>query len=221
MNPELCAEFEEHMETLAIGELAEPEASRLLAHAASCASCQAHLDAVSGLVDSLLQLTPSVEPPPGFESRVFERLHVGVRAPSSRWRSFAVVAACIAALLGGIALGNTVLGGADDSANASAGTVTRAGTIAAVDGSSLGSAQLVSGAHPFVLVTIDNPKDSNREVWCELRLASGESVTVGSWSYDDVAGMVWAVGIDPALLDAVEMRIVAADGSVLATAVLD
>ena len=100
MNPELCAEFEEHMDALAIGELAEPEASRLLAHAASCASCQAHLDAVSGLVDSLLQLTPSVEPPPGFESRVFERLHVGVRAPSSRWRSFAVVAACIAALLG-------------------------------------------------------------------------------------------------------------------------
>ncbi len=221
MNAELCAEFEEHVGALAIGELAEPEASRLLAHAGGCPSCQAHLDAVSGVVDSLLQLTPRVEPPPGFESRVLERLHVGVSAPRARWRSFAVVAACVAALLGGIALGNTALRGADDSANANAGTVARSGTIAAPDGSSLGSAQLVSGARPFVLVTIDNPKDSNRDVWCELLLASGQSVTVGSWGYDDVAGKVWAVGIDPALLAAVEMHIVDADGNVLATAILD
>ena len=220
MNPELCAEFEEQVEALAIGELTEPETSRLLAHAGSCPNCQAHLDTVCGLVDSLLQLTPRVEPPPGFESSVLERLHIGARAPTARWRSFAVVAACIAAVLGGIALGNTILGGADDSANASAGTVTRSGTIAAPDGTSLGSAQLVSGAQPFVLITIDNPTDGNRDVWCELLLASGQSVTVGSWGYDDVAGGVWAVGIDPALLAAVEMRIVAADGTVLATAVL-
>lgn len=221
MNPELCAQFEENVEALAIKELAEPETSRLLAHAGSCPSCQAYLDTVCGLVDSLLQLTPRVEPPPGFESSVLERLHVGASAPSVRWRSFAVVAACIAALLGGIALGNTVLGGDGDSANASIGTVSRSGTIAALDGSSLGSAKLVSGAHPFVLVTIDSPTNGSGEVWCKLLLASGQSITVGSWGYDDVAGGVWAVGIDPALLAAVEMRIVAADGSVLATAVLD
>ena len=221
MKPELCAQFEEQVEALAIGELAEPETSRLLAHAASCPSCQAQLDAVCGVVDCLLQLTPRVEPPPGFESRVLERLHVGASASSARWRSFAVVAACIAALLGGIAIGNSVLGGAHDSANANAGTVTRSGTITALDGSTLGSAKLVSGAQPFVLVTIDNPTDSGGDVWCTLLLASGQSVTVGSWGYNDVAGKVWAVGIDPALLAAVEMRIVAADGFVLATAILD
>ena len=221
MNLELCAEFEEHVDELAIGELSEPEASRLLAHAGSCPSCQAQLDTVSGLVDSLLQLTPRVEPPPGFESSVLERLHVATSAPSARWRSLIVVAACIAALLGGIVLGNTILGGADDSANANAGTITRSGTIAAPNGSSLGSAQLVSGAQPYVLVTIDNPSPSSGDVWCELVLANGESVTVGSWGYADVAGRIWAVGIDPALLAAVEMRIVAYDGSVLATAVLE
>ncbi len=221
MNTELCAEFEEHVEALAIGELAEPEASRLLAHAGSCPSCQAQLDTVSGLVDSLLQLTPRVEPPAGFESRVLGRLHVGTSAPAALWRSFIVAAACIAALLGGVALGNTALSGADDSANVSAGTVARSGTIAARDGSSLGSAQLVSGAEPFVLVTIDNPTNSSATVWCELVLASGQSVTVGSWGYDDVAAGVWAVGIDRALLQAGDMRIVAADGSVVATAVLE
>ena len=220
MNPELCAEFEEHVEALAIGELAEPEASHLLTHAASCPSCQAHLDAVCGLVDSLLQLTPEVEPPPGFESSVLERLHVGTRVRATRWRSFAVVAACVATLLGGIALGNTALGGADDSANTSAGTVTRSGTITAPDGAALGSAQLVSGVQPFVLVTIDNPTNNGGDVWCKLLLANGQSVTVGSWGYDDVAGKVWAVGIDRALLAAVEMRIVAEDGTVLASAVL-
>ncbi|CAN5474558.1 hypothetical protein BH10ACT2_BH10ACT2_23720 [soil metagenome] len=218
MNPESCARFEEHVEALAINELGEPESSRLLAHADSCPSCQTHLDAVCGLVDSLLQLTPRVEPPPGFESRVLEQLQIGGRAPSARWRSFTVVAACIAALLGGIILGNTVLGGANDSA--SAGTVARSGTIADPNGSSLGSAKLVSGSRPFVLITIDNPKNSSSDVWCELLLANGQSVTVGSWGYGDVARKVWAVGIDPALLAAVEMRIVATDGTVLATAVL-
>lgn len=220
MNAELCAEFEEQVEALAIGELAEPETSRLLAHVGSCPSCQAHLDTVCGLVDSLLQLTPRVEPPAGFESSVLERLRVRTNARPARWPSFAVVAACIAALLGGIALGNTVLRRANNSAAAGAGTITRSGTIISPDGSSLGSAQLVSGAQPFVLVTIDNPTDSNRDVWCELLLANGQSVTVGSWGYDDVAGGLWAVGIDPALLAAVEMHIVAADGTVLATAVL-
>ena len=221
MSPEICTSFKEHAEALAIGELAEPDASRLLDHASVCPSCKAHLDTMCGFVDSLLQLTPRVEPPAGFESSVLERLHVGARTSSPRWRSFAVVAACIATLLGGIAFGRSVLGGANNSANASAGAVTRSGTIAAPDGSSLGSAQLVAGAQPFVLVTIDNPTDSNREVWCELLLASGQSITVGSWSYDDVAGKVWAVGIDPALLAAVEMRIIAADGTVVATAVLN
>ncbi len=221
MNPELCAEFEEHVEALAIGELAEPEASRLLTHAGSCPSCQAHLDALSGVVDSLLQLTPRVEPPAGFESRVLERLQAGGRAPRARWRSFAVVAACVAALLAGIGLGTTALRGVDDSANANVGNVARSGTIAAPDGSSLGSAKLISGADPFVLITIDNPIDSNRDVWCQLVLANGQSITVGSWGYEDVAGKVWAVGIDPALLAAVEMHIVDADGTVLATAILD
>ena len=227
MNPDLCIEFEQNVEALATGELTEPETNRLLSHAGGCPGCQAHLDAVSGLVDGLLQLTPRVEPPPGFESRVLERMHSGASAPSVRWRSFAVAAACIAALLGGIALGNRVLTGSHDSSsanansNSSAGTIIRSGTIAKPDGSTLGSAQLVSGEHPFVLVTIDNPTNSNGDVWCELLLASGQSVTVGSWGYNDVAGKVWAVGIDPALLASVEMRIVAADGTVLATAVLN
>ena len=221
MNPEVCNEFEERVEALAIGELSEPEAGQLLDHASSCPSCKAHLDTMCGLVDSLLQLTPRVEPPAGFESSVLERLHVGARTSSPRWRSFAVVAACIATLLGGVAIGHSILGGANDSANASAGAITRSGTIAAPDGSSLGHAQLVAGATPFVLVTIDNPATSSGDMWCELLLASGQSVTVGSWSYDDVAGKVWAVGIDPALLAAVEMHIVDADGTVVATAVLD
>ncbi|MBI4884187.1 MAG: hypothetical protein HY826_09050 [Actinobacteria bacterium] len=221
MNVESCADFEDHMEALAIGEMAEPESSRLLAHAANCPSCQAHLDTVSGLVDSMLQLTPRVEPPPGFESRVLARLHAGTRAHSARWRSLAIVVACTAALVGGVALGRTALGRDGDSASLSAGTVARSGIIARPDGSPLGNARLVAGPQPFVLVTIDNPKDSGAEVWCELVLADGQSVTVGSWGYDDVAGGVWATGIESGLLAAVTMRVVAADGSVLATATLD
>jgi hypothetical protein len=218
MTPDPCAQFEGRLEELAIGDVPEPERSQMLAHAASCPGCQDQLDALAGLTDRLLELAPQHEPPPGFESRVLERLGIGSTAAVARprrrmWTGAAMVAACLLALLAGVTLGR---GGADE-----VGSVARSGTIAAADGGArLGEIQLVSGRHPFVMVTIDRPKPRLGEVHCELRLADGDFVWVGAWSFEDVAEHVWSVGIEPELLGAVEMRILDDAGTVLATAPL-
>jgi hypothetical protein len=96
----------------------------------------------------------------------------------------------------------------------------RSGPIVRADGSRSGTAMLVEQPRPLVLVTVDSPRPSANRVSCELVLPNGTATTVGTWGYDDVAGGAWAVGIPPELLDAVQMNVRDASGSVVATAQL-
>jgi len=124
----------------------------------------------------------------------------------------AAIVLVAAAAAGGVAL----LGRNDPHGDA----VVRSGVIVGGSGARSGSIDLVDGAHPYVLVTIDHPQQRNQEVYCQLVLADGRTVTVGSWGYDDVRANVWAVGIDAALLHAVSMQVVTEDGAIVATAAL-
>lgn len=212
-----CAEFDEVLEELAIGDLAEPAQSRMLAHAATCRECRGRLDALLGLTDSLLTLAPQHEPPPGFESRVLERFGAlqrssGRNKARRRWVQVAAAVALVAALIGGFALGRRGQHAAE--------AVVSSGPIITTTGAPIGAIQLVSATHPYALVTIDRPRPGDQIVTCELQFAGGRTVTVGSWGYDDVKASVWAVGIDLGMLDAVLMRIVDEHGTVLATASL-
>jgi len=235
MNGSMCAQFDEQLEELAIGDLPEPERGRLLAHAASCRDCRGKLDEVLALTDSLLSLAPQHEPPPGFESRVLERLTAapasgaagaaGVaaarppirrhRLPVPRWW----LEAAAAVLLVTVAIGAFLVGRSDTVSDAV--RVVRSGVIVNGSGDRTGSVELIDAAHPYALVTIDHPRDRGGEVICELLLADGTDVAIGEWGYDDVRGKVWAAGIDDDLLEAVTMRILDESGTVLATASLD
>ena len=97
---------------------------------------------------------------------------------------------------------------------------TRSGPIVRADGSRSGTAMLVDQPRPLVLVTIDNPRPSANRVSCELVLPDGTATTVGTWGYSDVAGGAWAAGIAPALLDAVQMNVRDASGTVVSSAQL-
>ena len=216
------AAFDEQLDELALGDIAEPARSRLLAHVATCSSCRQRLDELLALTDSLLELAPQHEPPPGFESRVLDRLVAASRpaapsVPRRTWhrRTLALLAAAaiVLAAFGGVLWGRR---GADDPVS-----VVRSGTIIGSDGSRVGDVQLVRADQPYVVVTIDHPRPGNRVVSCELEFADGRTVIAGSWDYEDVKSNVWAVGIDPSALDAVTMRIVSDDGTVRATATLD
>ncbi|MDO8365020.1 MAG: hypothetical protein Q7V88_19175 [Actinomycetota bacterium] len=225
MNEQGCTRFDEQLEELAVGDLAEPERGLLLAHVATCGLCRERLDDLLALTDNLLAFAPQHEPPPGFESRVLERL--GVAEPAARrarqrhtspWWVAAAAVALLGAVATGIGLGRSRWD--DDPTAAGAGAVAGEGPIVAADGRELGTIQLVDGPHPFALVTIDRPVDRGQRVTCQLVLADGSAVTVGWWDYTDVKAGVWAVGVAPSLLDAVGMRILDEQGSVLATATL-
>ncbi|HLM30087.1 MAG TPA: hypothetical protein VK326_00325 [Solirubrobacterales bacterium] len=96
---------------VALGIADGEERARALEHVADCAHCRARLERLSALADELLLLSPTVEPPAGFEGRVVSRVAPAL-ARRPLWRRAAVpVAAAVAtaALAAGavwLALGN-------------------------------------------------------------------------------------------------------------------
>jgi anti-sigma factor RsiW len=209
-----CEQFDGRAEELALGQLDDPERSRFLAHAADCPRCHSLFEGLGTVVDRLLLAAPQVEPPAGFEGRVLARLDTAEsRGPhrSSRLGTSIVLAGSIAAALM-IVVTVMVIRGDGGSSTAAA--------IVASGGGEVGSVELIAEPTAHVLVVIDAPRPGPGRRACELRRPDGSWTTVGWWDAADIASGVWAVGIDPALLDATAMRITL-DGDVLATATFD
>lgn len=204
-----CEQFEMDVAELALGHVDGERRDALLEHAAGCVRCHASLTGTVETADGLLLLAQEAEPPAGFESRVLARTF----DPPGRHarRAWSVAAAVVVALTVG-ALGGWVLRGANTRDTASADIVARN------SGSVIGHVQLVGSPTPSVLVTITSPNTQPGVRTCELQRPDGSWVTVGTWTLDDVADGYWATGVDPALVASNAMRVVAEDGSVLATA---
>jgi len=79
-----CGEVRLLAAELALGLVTGPERAAALAHLETCPACRAEVESLAGIVDQLLLATPRVEPPPGFESGVLDRLAAesGVAAPA-------------------------------------------------------------------------------------------------------------------------------------------
>lgn len=202
-----CDEFQEQVDDLALGQLEEPRRSELLLHASGCQSCQALLSGLGAVADRLLLAAPQIEPPAGFESRALARMG----SPASPQRAWWVSA------IGGLVI---VVAGLvawwSWSARETPNVV--AAPIMAESGSDIGVVELRADPSPHVLVVIDSPRPDPGTRTCQLQRGDGDWVTVGSWEVEDIAAGVWAVGVESALLEATAMRVLTADGSVLATA---
>ncbi len=74
LNEPGCAGFADMPAELALGVLTGRERAEALAHLEHCAACQENVRQLTMKAEQLLQLLPAVEPPPGFETRVTERL---------------------------------------------------------------------------------------------------------------------------------------------------
>jgi hypothetical protein len=69
-----------------------------LRHLADCADCRRLVEQLTEVADDLLMLAPEQEPPPGFESRVLDRLGLGRPRRSRRLRALTLrVAPALAA----------------------------------------------------------------------------------------------------------------------------
>ena len=96
-----CDRTRELAPELALGILDGEERAEALEHLSRCGECRRYLEELSTTADELVLLGPGAEPPPGFESRVLERLRPTEGRWRRRWRvpqwRVAVVAAALAA----------------------------------------------------------------------------------------------------------------------------
>jgi hypothetical protein len=86
MNSEMgCEQVRELAAELAIGIADGQERDAALRHAVTCPDCGRLISELSGVVDGLLLLAPSHEPPPGFAARTVAR----ISPPAARHRRWA------------------------------------------------------------------------------------------------------------------------------------
>jgi hypothetical protein len=218
-----CDEFREQLAELAVGGIDASERNDLLGHTAVCASCQMALEQMTAVADRVLDETLEIEPPPGFEQRVLSRLSAApaalVNAPRARVRTAVLVAGALAAgSIATVLIANAVR---DRPQPTAAVHVVRRGTLVRKDGRPNGQVMLVDQPRAMIVISIDHPRPFTGRANCELELANGQKSVVGSWSYDDVEGGAWAVGIPAEDLTAIRMNVLDPTGVVAASSTLD
>lgn len=239
LNDMSCAEFADVAAELALGVLTGRERAEALAHLDHCEACREHVRKLTMTGEQLITLLPAREPPAGFETRVMER--IGLTAPGraraapgrigpirrpgrispisrpGRPRRLLAAAAVAVAVIGA-GLGGWGL---------------RAATSPAAAWSPLTSAALLSASHHmvgkifyyngdsrwiFMSVDMDTHIPSGTVI-CQLVNTDGQVMTVGSfrlaygygsWGSPDTVSHGTLAGA----------RLVAANGTVLATATL-
>ncbi len=76
-----CEEYGDELAELALGVLTGRDRARVLSHVDSCPRCAEELEILSRTADSVVQAAPDMEPPLGFEVRLFERMGLTDVAP--------------------------------------------------------------------------------------------------------------------------------------------
>jgi Putative zinc-finger len=144
-----CEAYADDLAELALGVLTGRERARALSHVESCPRCSDELEQLSRTADMVVQAAPDVEPPVGFEVRLFDKM--GVRAPQHglarlhRVRPRHWVPAMAAAAAAAVALG---LGLGLSSSPAPVATATTTSTSTSGPQQPVFAAALLSGGSP-------------------------------------------------------------------------
>lgn len=235
-----CDEFAEVAAELALGVLTGRDRARALAHMERCDACREDVRQLTMTGEELLGLLPAMEPTPGFETRVMERIGLAVPGtpeslsaipsasaspsaavpaprPAGAWyakrtrRMLAAAAAVV--VIAGAALGGWGLRGA--SSPASAGPLSSAALVS-VQHQTVGKIFLYDGSSRWIYMSVDLPAATGT-VTCQLVDKNGHVTTIGSF---------WLAGGDGAWGSPEPMthgqlsgaRLVSGNGTVLATA---
>ncbi|MEO9220730.1 MAG: hypothetical protein ABI251_02950 [Mycobacteriaceae bacterium] len=215
MNELSCAQFGELVDELALGVLPGPKRAQALAHANNCDTCATELRRLAAVADGLLELIPGREPPADFENRVLHRLGLTARQRGRRsWLLRAAVAAAVATVfaLGGFALGTTTT-------PAPVASIAQPALLSApltTDGRVVGHIYAATATPSWIYMGIDTDHGTGT-VSCQLQQRNGHLTTLGTFDVKEGYGTWGAPSpIDPTSV--VAARVVAADGTVLATA---
>jgi hypothetical protein len=242
-----CAEFADAAAELALGVLTGRERAQALAHLDRCEECRENVRQLTVTGEELVGLLPAIEPPAGFETRVMERLGLGIPAPApapvsaparglSPARRFGLK---LADWTGG---GWTGRGGVSRPRRILAAAAVAAGVVVAGLGgwglhaatsspaaSPLSSAALVTTSHQTAgqvyfydsgspwLYMSVNIGSGSGTVICQVEGSDGHVTTVGSFKLTDGYGY-WGSPVPATSGPLTGARLVTSTGTVLATA---
>ncbi len=206
-----CEQYSGELAELALGVLTGRERAEALSHVESCPRCAEELEQLSRVADTVVQVAPELEPPVGFEVRLFESMGVSdvlprrrrLRAP--RWVPIGVAAAVLAL---GLGLGLS-LTSAPPPRVTSANLVEHGVTVGHVD---------FGGTKPWMSMTlVDSPAQGR--VDCLVITDDGATHWVGSFDARGGYG-AWVAPLhfNPATVRSAE--VVSPSGTVIATATL-
>jgi hypothetical protein len=224
-----CGGFADVAAELALGALTGRERAEALAHLDRCAACQEHVRQLTVTGQELLRLLPPEEPPPGFETRVLERLGLAAHRPwpSSRRRRFgqgrgdgrpgvgrrALAAVAVTLAVAVSALGGWRLGAAGSSP---AGSSLSSAVLLSASRQTVGSIFFYGADRQALFVSVDFPSGTGTVI-CQLVSQGGNVVTLGSFSLDTGYG-AWGSSDLVSHGQFTEARLVSPKGAILATA---
>lgn len=216
-NPSMtCEAIHDDLIEFALGTLSGRRRSLVLDHLETCAHCNAELESLTRVTDTMLWLAPEAEPSVGFESRVITRYcESGARrksSPQRRARVFAVAAVLVAMV--GIGMGVLVTNGGGP-ARPSATARPVLGNLTS-DGQVVGHVSISSGSPSWMIMNVEAGQLSG-VVWCQVTLANGHTETVGKFTLAHGYGS-WIAPVNAMGSRVRSARLVNANGAVLARA---
>jgi len=207
-----CETFRELAPELAVGALPGDLRAEALVHLEHCGDCGRLVEELSDAADALLILTPAVDLSADFDDRVLKAMRL--RRPR-RTRLAALVAAA-AVLLAGI-------GGADVYVHHTRVTsplalgatgVREASFRSAPDERVVGKVFYAGGRPAWLFMTVRDDGSNDRYV-CEVELAGGRRVRLGSFQLRDGAGS-WGKMLASGLANVTVVRLLKASGALAA-----
>lgn len=212
-----CETVRDDLSELALGVLSGRRRSDALDHVDSCTRCATELQQLSTVADAVLQLTPQVDPPVGFELRLAPRLQAaGAHRQKRRWRAGAIGVAAAVMVMLGFALGALLTArNADHSRPVAAKLITADLTA---HGRVLGQVVVSEGPPAWMFVTVNGTAASG-SVRCDVTLAGGQVETVGMFQISGEYG-AWGAPLTAPAHDVRSAQLIDSSGSIVADAQL-
>jgi anti-sigma-K factor RskA len=195
---------------------------RALSHVESCPHCAEELEQLSRAADAVVQVAPEVEPPLGFEVRLFERMGVA-DVPRRKWRraprwvpgALAAAAAAVA-----LAVGLTLaLSSPTPPAQNAAGPARHVSVSTLVEnGVSVGRVVTHDGAEPWMSMMVAD-SGARGTVDCVVVTKDGVTHWVGSFTAKNGYG-AWLAPLHVNPKDLRAAQVVSPRGTVIAAATL-
>ncbi len=220
-----CEAYLNELAELALGVLTGRDRARVLSHVESCQRCADELELLSRVADTVVQAAPEMDPPLGFEVRLFERMGVTDvksrrrRFRTSRWVPAAVGVAAAALALG---LGLSLTSSAPTPTLSAHGGTWRAHhveTAALVaKGETVGQVKIFGGDKPWMSMMLADSAASGK-VNCMVLTKDGVTRHVGTFVADDGYG-AWVAPLPVPPGNVRSAQVVSPSGTVIATATL-